>query len=96
MITGFEELRNKEVIDISTGERLGYIDDAEINVEKAEVKSLIIYGRYRLFGIFGREEDITIPCGDIRVIGEDVILADISSSSKYTKRKSGGFKSLFR
>ena len=34
---GIDDLRCKEVIDIATGERLGNIDDAEINLETAEV-----------------------------------------------------------
>ena len=33
MLLGFEELCRKEVIDISTGERLGFIDDIELDIE---------------------------------------------------------------
>ncbi len=74
MICGLDDLRCKEVIDITTGERLGNIDDAEINFETSEVVSLVIYGRLRLFGLFGREDDIVVSCGDIKVIGSDVVL----------------------
>lgn len=74
MVCGIDDLRCKEVIDITTGERLGNIDDAEINLETAEVVSLVIYGRLRLFGLLGREEDIVVECGDIKVVGSDVVL----------------------
>lgn len=74
MICSLDNLRDKEVIDITTGERLGFIDDIEINLENSGVIALIIYGRERFFGLLGKEDDIIIPCGDIQVIGNDVLL----------------------
>lgn len=74
MISSLEELRRKEVIDITSGERLGYIDDVRIDLESSTVTELVIYGRARVLGIFGKEDDVVIPCGDIRVVGSDVIL----------------------
>ncbi len=78
MICSLDDLRRKEVIDITNGERLGYIDDAQLDLRTSEIKSLMIYGRQRLFGLLGREEDLLIPCHDIRVIGADVILVKLS------------------
>ena len=74
MICSLDDLRRKEVIDISDGERLGYIDDVEINLETSETVSLVIFGRLRLFGLLGREEDIVIACRDIKVVGKEVLL----------------------
>ncbi|MBP3309886.1 MAG: YlmC/YmxH family sporulation protein [Ruminococcus sp.] len=74
MICSLEDLRSKEVIDITDGERLGYIDDVELNLDTSEVVALIIYGRIRLFGILGKEDDVVIPCADIKVVGSDVVL----------------------
>ena len=51
MVCGLEDLRCKEVIDVKTGERLGYIDDAEINIDTAEVSAFVIYGRRGIFGV---------------------------------------------
>ncbi len=84
MICRLEDLRKKEVIDITTGERLGYIDDAELNLEKSEVKSLVIYGRERLFGFLGREDDVVIPCNEIKVVGNDVVLIKRPGTSYIT------------
>ena len=99
MVCGLEDMRSKEVIDIKTGERLGYIDDAEINIDSSEVIALVIYGRSGLFGIFGKEEDIVIPCADIRVVGSDVVLIERSEESKsshITNNRRLKIQSLFK
>ncbi|MCM1315642.1 MAG: YlmC/YmxH family sporulation protein [Muribaculaceae bacterium] len=85
MICRLEDLRKKEVIDILTGERLGYIDDVEMNVEKSAVQSFVIYGRERFFGIFGREDDVIIPCSEIKVVGNDVVLIKHTEQLNITK-----------
>ena len=85
MICRLEDLRKKEVIDILTGERLGYIDDAEMNIEKSAVQSFVIYGRERLFGILGREDDVVIPCSEIKVVGNDVVLIKHAETTNITK-----------
>lgn len=77
----FEDLCRKEVIDISTGERLGFIDDIELDLNDSSVKSLVIYGSARLLGLFGREADTIISCEDIKVVGSDVVLVERSSNN---------------
>ena len=99
MLLGFEELCRKEVIDISTGERLGFIDDIELDIESGTVKSLIIYGGARLWGFFGREEDSVIACSEIKVIGSDVVLVERPKESlhmKSTKNGRNSFLSLLK
>lgn len=99
MICSLDDLRRKEVIDITSGERLGYIDDAEMDLETSEVEALMIYGRQKLFGLLGRETDVLIPCSDIRVVGSDVILVKLSvrpELSHPAKKKENKFKSLLK
>ncbi len=99
MICSLEDLRRKEVIDITNGERLGYIDDAEMNLETSEIKALMIYGRQRLFGLLGREADVVIPCSDIKVVGSDVILVKLSirpELSHSSKEEENNIKSLWK
>ena len=36
------DLRYKEVIDMTTGQRLGYVCDAEIDLEEGKIVSLIV------------------------------------------------------
>jgi len=80
------ELRNKEVINIKNGARLGYVDDIELETETASVKSFIVYGRTRFFGFFGREDDLIITCDEIEVVGIDTILIS-ADDAKLTKRR---------
>ena len=99
MLQGFEELCRKEVIDIATGQRLGFIDDIELDIESGRVSSLVIYGGIRLFGLLGRGCDILISCSDIRVVGEDVLLVELGESgteSKFTKNGRKGILSLLK
>ena len=42
----------KDVINIKDGTRLGSVCDVEIDTQTSQVKSLIIYGKYKLFGLF--------------------------------------------
>lgn len=87
MFCSFDELRRKEVIDVRTGERLGYIDDMEISVADGKAEKLIIYGGSRLFGLLGREDDVIIRCSDITVVGREVILVDRTEETSSTKSK---------
>lgn len=68
------DLRNKEVISVKDGGRIGYICDGEVDTETARMTAVVIYGRLRLFGLLGREKDVVIPWKDIAVIGEDTVL----------------------
>ena len=52
MICSLMDLRNKEVVNISNGEKLGFVDDIEIDTETSTVIALIVYGRERLWGLF--------------------------------------------
>ncbi len=76
MIVNFGELRNKEMICVKDGLKIGFVDDVEIDTESYELVSLISYGRSRFFGLFGRQDDIKIECRQIQVIGEDIILVN--------------------
>ena len=68
------DLRNKDVINIANGARLGCVCDAEFDTDSSRLTGLIIYGRPRWFGLLGREDDLVITWDDINIIGEDSIL----------------------
>ena len=70
----FEELRCKEIISLKTGEKFGYADDLDLDSACACVCALIVRGRCKWFGLFGREDDIVIRWSDIEKIGCDTIL----------------------
>lgn len=90
MICRVTDMRNKEVINIKTGCRLGYVCDVEVDTCTAKVLAIVIFGRLRLFGLLGRCEDIIIPWCDIEVIGEDTILVCFNPPPKRFKKKARG------
>ena len=71
------ELRQKEVINISDGKRLGFVCDVEIDFENGRIESIIIPGSGRLFGLLGKDNEFVIPWERIKKIGEDIILVDM-------------------
>ena len=79
------ELRNKQVVCVKSGKVLGLISDVEIDTESGSLISLIIYGKPRLLGFFGKNEDIVIPWCDIEVIGPETVL--VKSESPYCNLK---------
>lgn len=70
------DLRSKEVISVKDGGRLGYVCDVELDTQTAAITALVVYGRPRLLGLLGREEDIVFPWTAVRRVGEDVILVE--------------------
>lgn len=86
MICRIAELRHKEVINSSNGCRLGFADDVEIDTVTSQIVSIVVFGRPRCFGLFGRNEDLFIPWCDISLIGEDTIL--VNHNVKYQQKKS--------
>lgn len=69
-----DELKNKQVVCVKNGCVLGYISDVTINTESGKLEEIVIFGRPRLFGLLGHDEDILIPWSDIEVIGRETIL----------------------
>ena len=72
--TRFKEFKNKEIINISDGMKIGYVDDILFDSDTAQIESIVVYGRLRWFGILGRENDLFIPWENVEIIGDDTIL----------------------
>ncbi len=87
LICRIAELRHKEVINSANGCRIGFADDIEVDTCTSQVKSIIVFGRPKMLGFFGRSDDIIIPWCDIELIGEDTIL--VSSNIKTPQKKRG-------
>ena len=71
------DFRQKEVINISDGRRLGFVNDVEINLESGRIEAIVIPGGGRIFGFFGKDNEYVIPWERIKKIGEDIILVDM-------------------
>lgn len=74
------ELREKEVVNIRDGSRIGNIIDVELDLVNGIVRTLIMPSPGKLFNFFGKNQDLIIEWKDIIKIGTDVILIDIKDT----------------
>lgn len=93
MVSLFSDLRYKEIIDVHTGFRLGYVYDAEFDESDGRLLSLIVPGRAKLFGLLGREDDYILPFSCIVRVGSDIIL--VENSAEIPRRKPHRRSSFF-
>lgn len=73
------EFQIKDVVDVSSGKKLGTIGDIDINVTSGKIQAIIIGGTGKMMGFFGKGEEMIVPWRNIVKIGEDVILVRLSS-----------------
>jgi len=79
------QMRQKEVINISDGKRLGFICDVEFDLENGQIKTLIVPAAGRMMGLFSKDNDICIPWDSIVRIGDDIVLVEYVE--QYSKRR---------
>ena len=76
MSMNFTNLQCKEVICLSTGQRLGFVSDVQISLPEGAVQAIVIPCPCKGFGLMGRREDYIIPWSCIRKVGPDIVLVD--------------------
>ena len=67
------DLQNKDVVDISSGDRIGNVIDVEISSDTGNIMKIIVYDKKGLFNML-RSDEISISWNQIKKIGSDVIL----------------------
>ena len=70
------DFRDREVINVSTGCRLGYVSDVILDLREGRITALVVPGPAKLFGLLGRESDYILPWDAITRMGGDIILID--------------------
>lgn len=80
--TTFCELREKEIINICDGARLGCICDLEIDDSTGTICSIVVPGPSRFLGLLRNSEELVIPFCKIQKIGDDVMLVDIANARR--------------
>lgn len=70
------ELRERDVVNVNDGRRLGMIRDLELDLEKGTIKAIIVPAAGGVWGKFSRTKDYLIPWEKIVKIGIDTILVD--------------------
>ncbi len=71
------DFKHKEVINITDGRRLGFVQDVCADLSTGAITSIIVPGSNKLLNMFSSNNDIVIEWQKIKCIGEDVILVEI-------------------
>jgi len=79
LVLRVSDLREKEIVNILDGRRIGFIGDLDVDVQEGRIRALIVLGQGKLLGLFGRDDNVYIAWDKIVKIGLDVILVDMPS-----------------
>ena len=71
------DFKHKEVINITDGRRLGFVQDVCADLSSGAITSIIVPGSNKLLSMFSSSNDRVIEWQKIKCIGEDVILVEI-------------------
>lgn len=70
------DFKHKEVINITNGKRLGFVQDVTADFKTGTIKEIIVPGNTNFFNFFSSKNDLVIPWNTIKIIGEDIILVE--------------------
>lgn len=70
------DLRDRDVVNVNDGKRLGVISDVDVDIENGKLKAIIIPGAGGFMGVLGKKHDLVIPWDKIVKVGVDTILVD--------------------
>lgn len=92
------DLRDKEVINLCDGARIGCPSDFEFSSTDGKITAIIVPGQGGFLGL-GKSRDIIIPWNKIECIGEDTILVRLPPNEFFIpdedrKKKKKGFWQL--
>ena len=72
------DFKHKEVINLTDGKRLGYVQDVCADLGTGVITSIIVPGgNNKLLSLFSANNDIVIPWQNIKCIVEDLIIVEI-------------------
>ena len=71
------DFKHKEVVNITNGKRLGYVQDVCADLETGTITHIIVPGNNKILNIFSQGNDVVIPWKNIKCIGDDLILVEI-------------------
>lgn len=76
MIQRIGDLKDRQVVCVKDGSILGFVGDIELDTESGKLSSIVIFGKAKGFGLFGREDDMIVPWDSIEILGEETILVN--------------------
>lgn len=72
------ELEKKDIINLKNGKKVGKIVDVELDVTNGYLIKFVIEPTNLFKNLFNTSGELTIKFSQIKKLGEDVILIDIS------------------
>ncbi len=76
MIQRIGDMKDRQVVCVKDGSILGFVGDIELDTESGRLSAIVIYGKSKGFGLFGREDDMIVPWESIEILGEETILVN--------------------
>lgn len=86
MDISFVDIREKEVINIFDGKKLGHIIDIIFDSSSGQVQGVVVPGIKKFMR---KSEDIFVPINNLKKIGEDVLLIKLSPQDKEENKSQG-------
>lgn len=78
----YSELKQKEVINICDGKRMGSVVDLEIDESCGDICAIVVPSAFSLGAVFrGEPTGIVIPWHSVVKIGDDAILVEVDARS---------------
>lgn len=84
MEISFVDIREKEVINIYDGKKLGHIIDIIFDRQSGKVTGVVVPGIKRFMR---KTEDIFVPIDNLKKIGEDVLLVRLAPQESISTAK---------
>lgn len=83
------DLRDREIVNVVDGRRLGPIKDIVLDLEKGRINAIVLPGFTggRILGLFGRSDDLVVPWERINRIGVDVVLVEAQGQHVEVQRR---------
>lgn len=70
------DLRNKEVVNICDGMRLGYVCDVMLNTVSGQVVAIVVPGPFSFWSLIGCGSEWIVPWECVKRIGDDLIMVE--------------------
>lgn len=77
MEVSFSQLKEKEIVNVFDGKKLGRVIDVVFENSTGVVRGIVVPGERKLFR---KNEDIFVPLEKLKKIGDDVILVSLQVS----------------
>lgn len=85
MEISYNDIKTKEIINLSDGVKMGHIVDLIFDSDKGRILGFIVPGEKRFFK---KNEDVFIPLEKVRRVGDDVILVRFDVNDSYLNKVS--------